>query len=414
MVGLAIDGELCIGCGRCVRACATAGIEVIDRVARPTDGCVLCGACVEACPVGAIAIDRGTRGAEGASGYRGVWVVAELDRAGALAQVSLELAGCARALADELGDEVCVLVPVGAPAGAEARDAARQMAEDLVAAGADEVRCCLDGRLGAPDVAVHARWICDLTRRDRPAILLIGATAWGRVLAPAVSVRLETGLTADCTVLGIDPATGLLQQTRPAFGGNLMATIECPAHRPQMATVRPGVFPVPLPAPARPCAIHLDERLSPEAVPRVRELAFEPADAGADIAGAEVLVVVGRGIGSKKNLPLFERLARLLGAELGCTRPLVEAGWLDYAHQVGQTGVSVAPRVLLSFGVSGAIQHLAGIGGAQTVIAVNEDSAAPIFGAARYRVVGDAIEVARQLVEQLEARASGGDAAASA
>ena len=197
--------------------------------------------------------------------------------------------------------------------------------------------------------------------------MLLGATAFGRELAPRVAVLLQTGLTADCTELDIDPATGLLRQTRPAFGGNLMATIECPAHRPQMATVRPGVFPVAAGAasPVGACALAGEARVTDVPLdaavrPRVRSLGFERVPS-ATIAQAKRLVVVGRGIGSKKNLQVAQRLAELLGAGLGCTRPLVENGWLEYAHQVGQTGASVAPDMLLSLGVSGAIQHLAGL-----------------------------------------------------
>ena len=170
-----------------------------------------------------------------------------------------------------------------------------------------------------------------------------------------------------------------------------------------MATVRPGVFAAPAPDASRTGTVS-EVALDAGVAPRVRGLERRPAAAAASIADARRLVVVGRGIGSKKNLPLMRRLAELLGAELGCTRPLVEAGWLEYAHQVGQTGVAVAPDLLVSVGISGAIQHLAGIGGAKTVIAVNEDPDAPIFGAARYRVTGDCIEVASALVEELEGR----------
>ena len=217
-----------------------------------------------------------------------------------------------------------------------------------------------------------------------------------------MAVRLQTGLTADCTVLSMDTETGLLQQTRPAFGGNLMATIICPNHRPQMATVRPGIFGAPEFDYSRSGTI-TQVSLADDVKARV-EISIPAEEWGqqASIADAERLVVVGRGIGSKKNLPLMRKLAEVLGAELGCTRPVVEAGWLEYRHQVGQTGVSVSPKLLVSIGVSGAIQHLAGIGGAECIIAVNEDPDAPIFGAAQYKVVGDAVEVVEELLAQLE------------
>lgn len=415
MSGLVVDAERCVGCKRCVRACAFGGIVVEGRLARPTGACTLCGSCVEACPVQALSIDRGRAAAGDGTGAdasvcRDIWVVAQLDAAGAVLPVTFELIAKARELAS------CQRCQRGQSLLAERRvvavlaegAAAESQASQLIAAGADEVLRCRDGRFPSADTAVLAALIAELARERHPETVLFGATALGRELAPRVAVLLQTGLTADCTVLSIDSETGLLRQTRPAFGGNLMATIECPVHRPQMATVRPGVFPVAGGACAQrtgdvaPGTI-TDIALDATVHPRVRRLDLEPVAAGT-IAQAKRLVVVGRGIGSKKNLPLMKRLAELLDADLGCTRPLVEAGWLDYAHQVGQTGASVAPELLLSLGVSGAIQHLAGMGGAQTVIAVNEDASAPIFGAARYAVVGDCIAFAEELARQLEAR----------
>ena len=345
MSGLIIDGEACIGCGRCVRACASGGIVVEgerpNRCARVTDGCILCGGCVDACPVNAISIERDeTTGAVDLDAYRDIWVFVQTDEHDAVASVAFELVGKGRELADARGCRLVALVGMG-PEGSLGD------LEHLVCAGADEVLVCRDERLRQNDAEVYARLICDLVAERKPEAILYGATAFGRELAPGVAVRLQTGLTADCTVLSMDTETGLLQQTRPAFGGNLMATIICPNQRPQMATVRPG-------------------------------------------------------IGSKKNLPLMRKLAEALGAELGCTRPVVEAGWLEYRHQIGQTGVSVSPKLLVSIGVSGAIQHLAGIGGAECIIAINEDPDAPIFGAAQYKVVGDAVEVVEELLAQLE------------
>lgn len=405
MSGLMVDAARCVGCKRCERACAFGGIVVEGRLARPTDACTLCGGCVEACPVDAIAIERdeaGERSGRNLSAYRDIWVIAQVDAEGALLPVVFELVGKALELAKVRGCQVAAVL-------GEAGRAPRQ-AERLAATGVAEVIHTVDERLAYADAEVFAQWICALAEERRPEAMLFGATAFGRELAPRVAVRLQAGLTADCTALDIDPKTGALLQTRPAFGGNLMATIECPAHRPQMATVRPGVFAAPerVTAGAGTCVdlaagIIAQAPLAPEVAPRVAVLGIEPVTGGS-IAQAERLVVVGRGIGSKKNLPLMERLAELLHAELGCTRPLVEAGWLDYAHQVGQTGAAVAPKLLVSIGVSGAIQHLAGIGGAETVVAINEDAAAPIFGVADYAVVGDAVEVAAELIAQLEAR----------
>ena len=401
MSGLVVDREACIGCGRCVRACGSAGIELTwdgpKKFAAPTDGCVLCGSCVDACPVDAISIQKDDAVDDAAlAAYQGIWVFVQTDAEGAVLPVAFELLGRACELASARGAScrVTALLP-------EATDA--DNAATLIAAGADAVIRCQDGRFATPDASVTAMWITGLARARKPEVILYGATAFGRELAPAVAVRLQTGLTADCTVLDIDPATGLLQQTRPAFGGNLMATIVCPAHRPQMATVRPGIFAAPAPDATRTGTVE-DVSLDASASPRVRTLVAAATDDTPSITESDVLVVVGRGIGSKKNLPLMRHLAEALGGELGCTRPIVEAGWLPYRHQVGQTGVSVAPKLLVSVGVSGAIQHLAGISSAQTIVAINEDPNAPTFGAAHYKVVGDCIEVASALVEQLEAR----------
>ncbi len=400
MPGLIVDTEACVGCSRCVRACANGGIVVEgerpNRKARATDSCVFCGSCVDACPVGAISIEKGeAANACDLEAWHDIWVFAQTDAAGQIASVAFELIAKARELAAARSCAVVALLGEGmsAPEG---------NAQALIAAGADRVLRCRDERLAANDAELYAHLICDLVRERKPEIILYGATPFGRELAPGVAYRLQTGLTADCTVLGIDDETGLLQQTRPAFGGNLMATIVCPAHRPQMATVRPGIFAAPAPDAARAGEVE-DVALDPALKGRVEVLDSVGADEEASIADAERLVVVGRGIGSKKNLPLMRRLAAALGAELGCTRPVVEAGWLEYRHQVGQTGVSVAPKLLVSVGVSGAIQHLAGISGAECVIAINEDPEAPIFGAAQYKVVGDAIEVVEELVAKLEA-----------
>ncbi|MFQ7393148.1 MAG: electron transfer flavoprotein subunit alpha/FixB family protein [Collinsella aerofaciens] len=334
-------------------------------------------------------------GAADLDAYRDIWIFVQTDEHDAVASVAFELMGKGRELADARGCRLVALVGMG-PEGSLGD------LEHLVYAGADEVLACRDERLRQNDAEVYARLICDLVAERKPEAILYGATAFGRELAPGVAVRLQTGLTADCTVLSMDAETGLLQQTRPAFGGNLMATIVCPNHRPQMATVRPGIFKAPDFDYGRSGTI-TQISLADDAKTRVEiSIPAEEWRQQASIADAERLVVVGRGIGSKKNLPLMRRLAEALGAELGCTRPVVEAGWLEYRHQIGQTGVSVSPKLLVSIGVSGAIQHLAGIGGAECIIAINEDPDAPIFGAAQYKVVGDAVEVVEELLAQLE------------
>ena len=412
MSGLVVDSAACVGCRRCVRSCANAGIEVRERKARVLPGCISCGMCVDACPVGALSIEREeTADAEALAAYHDIWVFAQVNSDGAPLAVAFELLGKARELARERGCHVVAVV-------GEAASADDACARALIAAGAGQVIRCADDRLATPCSEVFAAWLAKLARERKPEVILYGATNFGRELAPRVAALLQTGLTADCTVLEMDAEQGLLQQTRPAFGGNLMATIVCPAHRPQMATVRPGVFAAPASAGASegtdtPAGKALRSRitdvyLEPEVYARTHVVRRARVERGASIADAEALVVVGRGIGSKKAVAQMRRFAELLGellgcsCELGCTRPVVEAGWLGYEHQVGQTGVSVAPKLLVSVGCSGAIQHVAGIGGAQTVVAINEDANAPIFASAHYKVVADCHALIPELIARLE------------
>ena len=209
----------------------------------------------------------------------------------------------------------------------------------------------------------------------------------------------SVGADIEVVVLEIDKETGLLQQTRPAFGGNLMAAIVCPNHRPQMATVRPGVFPMGQGEARQGTVVRLPV---PALSGRVQVESAQPAPQSKTIADAQIIVAVGRGIGSQKNMQYAYELARLLGGQVGASRPLVDAGWAQYPMQVGQTGKTVAPKLYIACGISGAIQHLAGIGGAETIVAINTDPDAPIFGAAQYKVVGDAVEVVEELLAQLE------------
>ena len=423
MSGLVVDTEKCVGCRRCERACGNDGIEVVSRKAHVLDGCISCGMCVDACPVGALSIEKDAGAGVDLSAYRDVWVFCQVGADGMVLPVAFELLGKGRELADARGCGLVAVLGEGDAADAAGAGAAAQgdagadvaslsdaNAAALVASGADEVIRTRDERLAHPNPEVFAAWLVALAESKKPEVILYGATNFGRELAPRVAVLLQTGLTADCTILEMDAEHGLLLQTRPAFGGNLMATIECPTHRPQMATVRPGIFSAPGPretgagaAAAKVVDVPLDQGVHA----RTRVLETEAADTAGSISDAEALVVVGRGIGSKKALgpvrELVGLLERRLGCTvaLGCTRPIVEAGWLDYSHQVGHTGVSVAPKLLVSLGVSGAIQHLAGIGGAECVVAVNEDPDAPIFGVAQYKVVADCRAIVDELVSRL-------------
>lgn len=393
MSGLIVDLDKCIGCSKCVRSCTQHGIEVVDKKAVVTDSCVMCGICVDSCPVKALRIEKEKTDAVTLTDYKNVWVFAQqID--GEILPVAYELLGKGRELADRKGAKLVAVLGEKAESDNPAK---------LIAYGADEVLYCIDERLAEADSNVYTTWICRLIDTYRPEIVLFGATNFGRELAPSVAVRVKTGLTADCTVLEIDDETGLLRQTRPAFGGNLMATITCPNHRPQMATVRAGVLPPCKPDETRAGKVtHLS--LTEEDVSLVHIIEKITQDNSDSITKADIIVDVGKGIGSQKNLPLMKRFAELIGAKLGCSRPLVESGWCEYKHQVGQTGSAVAPKLLICIGISGAIQHLAGIGGAETIIAINSDPTAPIFGVANYSVVGDCVDIVKSIVTQLENR----------
>lgn len=255
------------------------------------------------------------------------------------------------------------------------------------------------GRL--TDDCAQAERIADALRQLQPDVALFPATIRGRFLSAWVAARLHTGLTADCTALSLTDA-GLLKQVRPAFGGNLTAEILCRTARPQMASVRPGVFPIPQPADGRVCALRpLKLAASPE---RLERLAFTPAESGVSLQGAPVIVTGGKGVGSKKGFEKLEELAALLGGGVGATRSAVDAGWIGYPHQIGQTGVTVRPRLYLAFGVSGLVQHTVGMSSSSVVVAVNRDRNAPIFACADYGIVADWEETIDEWIQYVKER----------
>lgn len=319
--------------------------------------------------------------------FSGIWVYCE-QTAGRLRPVSHELLGKARELAASMNRPITAVL-----LGADARCAA-----SLASWGADNVLHIDDPSLNNASELRCADELVSLVQKYNPFVLLLGATAFGRSLAPRVAARLKTGLTADCTALDVDPETGLLLQTRPAFGGNLTATITCPNARPQMATVRPRVFPAPYPDYDRQCAVVTETPAARDDSIRLLEKI-----AGRDeinIGEADILVSVGQGVGGANNIRLAEKLASLLGGSLASSRPLVDSGMLPYARQVGQTGKTVAPKLYIALGISGAVQHMAGVA-AENIVAVNVDPDAPIFQYARWGIVGDCGAFLREIVERL-------------
>lgn len=322
--------------------------------------------------------------------YKGVWVFAE-QREGQLQKVSLELLGEGRRQADKLGVKLTALLLGNNIKG---------LTETLSKHGADEVLVVDNERLQHYTTDAYTKVICDLVNERKPGILFVGATFIGRDLGPRIAARLNTGLTADCTSIDVDAENGDLLATRPAFGGNLMATIVCPNHRPQMATVRPGVFEK-VDSDGSECRIEeVNIELNDEDV-RTKVLeTIKTAKDIVDISEAKVIVSGGRGVGSKENFALLEELAKVLGGTVAGSRAAVEKGWIENAYQVGQTGKTVKPSIYIACGISGAIQHVAGMQDSDMIIAINKDETAPIMKVADYGIVGDIKKVLPELIAQ--------------
>ena len=324
--------------------------------------------------------------------YKGVWVFAE-QREGELQKVSLELLGEGRKIADKLGVKLTALL-LG--------DNIKSLADTLGRHGADEVLVAESSLLQHYTTDGYTKVICDLANDRKPGIIFIGATFIGRDLGPRVAARLTTGLTADCTVLDVDVEKADLLATRPAFGGNLMATIACPDHRPQMATVRPGVFSK-LPDEERNFTVEEVEVKLEESDIRTKivEIVKEAKEI-VDISEANFIVSGGRGVGSKENFAILEELAEALGGTVAGSRAAVENGWIERDYQVGQTGKTVRPTIYIACGISGAIQHVAGMQESDMIIAINKDASAPIMKTADYAIVGDLLKVVPEMTAQVK------------
>ncbi len=413
--------EKCTGCGMCFKSCPVDAFEFepydgnkLGKVAKINAKCTFCNQCLTACKFGAIE-EKKIEAATDLGDYKDVWVFAE-QRDGKLMNVALELIGEGYRLAKEIGEDtkVCAVL-VG--------DGIDHLAQECYEYGAERVIMIQDPLLKNFTTDAYTKVIVDAVNEYKPELVIYGATHIGRDLAPRVAARLDTGLTADCTRLDIkvssyieyaeknttldtstldpkDPSTGI-KQTRPAFGGNLMATIVCPRTRPQMSTVRPGVM-------------QKRERMEGakgelvEYKPQIAESDIrtkiveivKSAKELVSLTDADIICSGGRGLGDPSGFELIKEFADKVGGVVGSSRAAVDAGWIDHSHQVGQTGTTVKPKIYFACGISGAIQHLAGMQTSDIIVAINKDSDAPIFEVADFGIVGDLYKVIPEIIAE--------------
>ncbi len=396
MATLLINQETCTGCEACIPSCPYGALSMKEGIAVVDEKCTFCGACVDVCPVNAIALEKDEKAVSiDTSSYKDVWVFIEHEN-GKVSSVSFELLGEGRKLADALGCKLCGFV-----FGKEVEG----FIQEAIAYGAEKVYVTESPLLEPYRTDPFACAAVNLIRKYKPEIVLFGATIQGRDFAGTVATTLETGLTADCTGLEIDPETKYLKQTRPAFGGNIMATIlDYPNYRPQMATVRPKVFPMPPKDASRSGEVIREPLPMTEDQIRTKVLEFIKGAEAVNLADAEIIVSGGRGIGGAENFKVIRELAEVLGAAVGASRAAVDAGWIPYEHQVGQTGRTVRPKIYFACGISGSIQHQAGMKTSDIIVAINKDPEAPIFKIATYGIVGDLFTIVPMIKEEFKKR----------
>ena len=396
MALLEIKRDACTGCGLCIQVCPFGALSLdAENIITVNEACTGCGACVPECPTGALSLPEvEKKESSDLDTYQGVWVWVEQYN-GHASSISWEMIGEGKRLAARRGTilTACVL-------GHEAEPIARE----AIAYGADRVFLVDDPTLKVYRTDPYARCLVELVRKYKPEIFLLGASTRGRDLAGAVATYLYTGLTADCTGLEIEDGSNLLLQIRPAFGGNIMATIKCENYRPQMATVRHHVFEMPVPDHNRQGQIIREKAvlLEEQIATRVVDLIVEKNEV--NIADAKIIVSGGRGLKGPEGFTIIHELADVLGGAVGASRAAVDAGWISYAHQVGQTGRTVRPDLYIACGISGAIQHQAGMRTSKIIVAINKDPEAPIFQIADYGIVGDLFTVVPALTRALKKR----------
>ena len=388
--------DKCTGCKLCVKVCPFGALEVVEKKAIiDMAKCNLCGACVPACKFKAIILKKEMSPTRDLSAYKDVWVFCE-QKKGAIQTISWELLGEGKKLADKLGVDLC-----GVILGNDIEKAAN----DIIHRGAKKVYVVDDPALGNFLDEPYTNVLSELITEYKPEIVLCGASTIGRSLIARVAIRIDAGLTADCTGLDIDTDKRILLQTRPAFGGNIMATIVTPNHRPQMSTVRHKVMK----------EASADTSLKGEIIKKTYNKEFlrsntkildivEELESTVNLVEADIIVSGGRGLGGPENFQVIRELAEAIGGAVGASRSAVDADWIAYSHQVGQTGKTVCPKIYIACGISGQIQHLIGMQSSDIIIAINKDPDAPIFNVATYGIVGDLFEIVPAITKHFRER----------
>ncbi len=393
-MSIIINRDKCTGCEDCINSCPYDAIVIKDGKAFINEYCNSCKACLEVCSEGAIKeVEESLvpRPSSLVTDYKGVWVFAE-QRGGEVVPVSYELLGVGRKLSNELKTELSAVL-----LGADESEA-----KELIKWGADRVFLCNDSILGKFNDDTYTEVLSRLVEKHKPAVVLASATSVGRSFIPRVAARLKTGLTADCTSLEIDKETKNLLQIRPAFGGNIMATILCPDYRPQMATVRPRVMKRGEYDAGRTGDIVHVKTDNLTSRTKVINSVKEVSEIAVNLHEADGIVAGGRGLGDAKGFKLLEELAKIMGGAVGASRVVVDAGWISYSHQVGQTGKTVCPKMYIACGISGAVQHLVGMQSSDIIIAINKNPEAPIFNVATFGIVNDLYEIIPLLFNKIK------------
>lgn len=391
-MGISVIEEKCKGCNLCVKACPFNAIELLNRLAIINDKCTMCGACTGVCPFNAIELEKDVKDTKDLSQYKDVWVFAE-QREGKLMPVVIELLGEGYKLAQEIGCKLGAIL-LG--------DDVEELSKELSEYGAEKIYLCKSPLLKDFTTDAYTKVISETIEKYKPEIVLLGATHIGRDLAPRIAARVDTGLTADCTCLEIDPEDKKIRQTRPAFGGNVMATIVCPNHRPQMSTVRPGVMEKAVFNPLNVAEIinvnfDLEEKdIRTKLIKRVKN-----GNEVISLTDANVIIAGGKGLGNKEGFDLLKQLANKFGGTIAASRACVDEGWIDHSYQVGQTGTTVKPTIYFACGISGAIQHVSGMKSSDIIVAINKNENAPIFEIADYGIVGDLYQILPMLIENI-------------